>query len=105
MAQTSERAVVVGAGLAALRGAEAMREAGFAGPLTIVGAEPCRPYDRPPLSKHVLDRRHPGGRHHPAEQPSVPTWTGSSAAPPSASTGWPARSGSRTAAPFPTTAC
>ena len=54
MAPVFERAVVVGAGLAALRGAEAMREAGFAGPLTIVGAEPCRPYDRPPLSKHVL---------------------------------------------------
>lgn len=51
---TTERAIVVGAGLAALRGAEAMREAGFAGPLTIVGAEPYRPYDRPPLSKHVL---------------------------------------------------
>lgn len=48
------RAVVVGAGLAALRGAEAMRDAGFSGSLTIVGAEPYRPYDRPPLSKHVL---------------------------------------------------
>jgi len=49
-----ERAVVVGAGLAGLRGAEALREAGFSGPLTIVGAEPHLPYDRPPLSKHVL---------------------------------------------------
>ncbi|TXN01099.1 FAD-dependent oxidoreductase [Methylobacterium sp. WL64] len=48
------RAVVVGAGLAALRGAEAMREAGFLGSLTIIGKEPYRPYDRPPLSKHVL---------------------------------------------------
>ncbi|MDP4003817.1 NAD(P)/FAD-dependent oxidoreductase [Methylobacterium sp. NEAU K] len=54
MMPTSERAVVVGAGLAALRGAEAMREAGFSGSLSIVGAEPYRPYDRPPLSKHVL---------------------------------------------------
>jgi NADPH-dependent 2,4-dienoyl-CoA reductase/sulfur reductase-like enzyme len=54
MMQTSERAVVVGAGLAALRGAEALREAGFTGALTVVGAEPHRPYDRPPLSKHVL---------------------------------------------------
>ena len=54
MAQTSGRAVIVGGGLAALRGAEAMREAGFSGPLTIVGDEPYRPYDRPPLSKHVL---------------------------------------------------
>lgn len=47
-------AVIVGAGLAGLRGAEAMRAAGFKGPLTIVGDEPYRPYDRPPLSKHVL---------------------------------------------------
>lgn len=54
MAQTSERAVIVGAGLAALRGAEAMRAAGFSGSLAIVGAEPYLPYDRPPLSKHVL---------------------------------------------------
>ncbi|GJE10249.1 MULTISPECIES: NAD(P)/FAD-dependent oxidoreductase [Methylobacterium] len=54
MAQTPLRAVIVGAGLAALRGAEALREAGFTGTLTIVGDEPCRPYDRPPLSKHVL---------------------------------------------------
>lgn len=56
MAQSrmSERAVIVGAGLAALRGAEAMRDAGFSGSLAIVGDEPYRPYDRPPLSKHVL---------------------------------------------------
>ncbi|WCS27913.1 FAD-dependent oxidoreductase [Methylobacterium sp. NMS14P] len=46
--------VVVGAGLAALRGAEAMRQAGYTGSLTIIGDEPYRPYDRPPLSKHVL---------------------------------------------------
>ncbi|MDP4022497.1 FAD-dependent oxidoreductase [Methylobacterium sp. NEAU 140] len=46
--------VVVGASLAGLRGAEALRRGGYEGPLTIVGAEPHRPYDRPPLSKHVL---------------------------------------------------
>ncbi|MEE7494035.1 NAD(P)/FAD-dependent oxidoreductase [Methylobacterium oryzae] len=46
--------VVVGASLAGLRGAEALRRAGYDGPLTLVGAEPHRPYDRPPLSKHVL---------------------------------------------------
>ncbi|WP_336487931.1 NAD(P)/FAD-dependent oxidoreductase [Methylobacterium nigriterrae] len=50
----AERAVVVGASLAGLRGAESLRRAGFAGSLTVVGAEPHRPYDRPPLSKHVL---------------------------------------------------
>lgn len=54
MAPGRERALIVGAGLAALRGAEAMRAAGFSGALTIVGDEPYHPYDRPPLSKHVL---------------------------------------------------
>lgn len=54
-----ERIVVVGAGLAGLRGAEAVRAAGFCGTLTIVGAEPHRPYDRPPLSKHVLSGQVP----------------------------------------------
>lgn len=46
--------MVVGASLAGLRGAEALRRNGYDGPLTIVGAEPHAPYDRPPLSKHVL---------------------------------------------------
>jgi NADPH-dependent 2,4-dienoyl-CoA reductase/sulfur reductase-like enzyme len=48
------RAVVVGASLAGLRAAEALRRGGHDGQLTIVGAEPHRPYDRPPLSKQVL---------------------------------------------------
>nr|USU33002.1 NAD(P)/FAD-dependent oxidoreductase [Methylobacterium sp. OTU13CASTA1] len=51
---SQDHLVVVGASLAGLRGAEAARKAGFAGRLTIVGAEPHRPYDRPPLSKQVL---------------------------------------------------
>ena len=46
--------VVVGASLAGLRAAEALRRGGYDGPLTLVGDEPYRPYDRPPLSKHVL---------------------------------------------------
>ncbi|MFC9888093.1 NAD(P)/FAD-dependent oxidoreductase [Streptomyces pilosus] len=46
--------VVVGASLAGLRTAEALRAQGFTGSLTIVGAEPHLPYDRPPLSKQVL---------------------------------------------------
>lgn len=46
--------LIVGASLAGLRGAEALRRSGYAGRMTIVGDEPHRPYDRPPLSKHVL---------------------------------------------------
>ncbi len=45
---------VVGASLAGLRGAEALRRLGFEGRLFLVGEEPHRPYDRPPLSKEVL---------------------------------------------------
>ncbi|MGQ0572929.1 MAG: NAD(P)/FAD-dependent oxidoreductase [Pseudonocardia sp.] len=46
--------VVVGAGLGGLRTAEHLRRAGYAGRVTLVGDEPHRPYDRPPLSKQVL---------------------------------------------------
>jgi len=46
--------VVVGASLAGLRTAEALRQAGFDGALTIVGAETHAPYNRPPLTKAAL---------------------------------------------------
>jgi 3-phenylpropionate/trans-cinnamate dioxygenase ferredoxin reductase subunit len=46
--------VVVGASLAGLRAAETLRRCGFDGRVTVVGAEPCAPYDRPPLSKQFL---------------------------------------------------
>jgi NADPH-dependent 2,4-dienoyl-CoA reductase/sulfur reductase-like enzyme len=45
---------VVGASLAGLSAARALRAQGFDGELTIVGAERQRPYDRPPLSKEFL---------------------------------------------------
>jgi NADPH-dependent 2,4-dienoyl-CoA reductase/sulfur reductase-like enzyme len=49
-----QRVVVVGASLAGLRAAETLRTEGFAGRVTLIGAEPHLPYDRPPLSKHLL---------------------------------------------------
>ena len=48
------RVVIVGASLAGLRAAEALRAEGFAGPLALIGDETLPPYDRPPLSKSVL---------------------------------------------------
>jgi NADPH-dependent 2,4-dienoyl-CoA reductase/sulfur reductase-like enzyme len=47
--------VVVGASLAGLRAVEAARRSGYRGRITLVGAEPHTPYDRPPLSKDFLD--------------------------------------------------
>lgn len=46
--------VIVGAGLAGADAAATLREEGFEGRLVIVGAEPERPYERPPLSKDYL---------------------------------------------------
>jgi NADPH-dependent 2,4-dienoyl-CoA reductase/sulfur reductase-like enzyme len=46
--------LIVGASAAGLATAEALRRKGHTGPLTILGAEPHLPYDRPPLSKQVL---------------------------------------------------
>ncbi|WP_059009069.1 NAD(P)/FAD-dependent oxidoreductase [Streptomyces specialis] len=49
-----ERVVVAGAGLAGVQTAVELRQRGWEGGITLVGAEPHRPYDRPPLSKDVL---------------------------------------------------
>jgi NADPH-dependent 2,4-dienoyl-CoA reductase/sulfur reductase-like enzyme len=51
---TARRVVVVGAGMAGVQTAVALREQGFTGSVTLIGAEPHQPYDRPPLSKAVL---------------------------------------------------
>ncbi|AII10825.1 NAD(P)/FAD-dependent oxidoreductase [Rhodococcus opacus] len=52
---TVESLVVVGASLAGLRAAETARKSGFDGAVTLIGAEPHLPYDRPPLSKACLE--------------------------------------------------
>lgn len=46
--------VIVGAGLAAVRAAEALREAGSSEPIVMIGSEPELPYEKPPLSKELL---------------------------------------------------
>jgi NADPH-dependent 2,4-dienoyl-CoA reductase/sulfur reductase-like enzyme len=46
--------VVVGAGVAGTSAAEALREQGYDGALTIIGDERHSPYHRPPLSKKLL---------------------------------------------------
>ncbi|MGW1930409.1 NAD(P)/FAD-dependent oxidoreductase [Streptomyces sp. NPDC001919] len=52
--QAQQHVVIVGAGMAGVQTAVALRERGFTGPVTLIGAEPHQPYDRPPLSKAVL---------------------------------------------------
>jgi NADPH-dependent 2,4-dienoyl-CoA reductase/sulfur reductase-like enzyme len=53
-----DRLVVVGASLAGLRAAQAVRKAGFDGRLVMVGEERHLPYTRPPLSKELLAGEH-----------------------------------------------
>ncbi|MFD1832017.1 MULTISPECIES: NAD(P)/FAD-dependent oxidoreductase [Streptomyces] len=52
--QSRQRILVVGAGMAGVQTAVRLREQGWAGEIVLAGAEPHRPYDRPPLSKAVL---------------------------------------------------
>jgi NADPH-dependent 2,4-dienoyl-CoA reductase/sulfur reductase-like enzyme len=54
MVRQLRQVVVVGAGVAGTRAAETLREEGYDGALTIVGAERHAPYHRPPLSKKLL---------------------------------------------------
>lgn len=49
-----ERVLILGAGQAGGRAAEALRKAGFAGAVCLIGDEEEPPYERPPLSKSVL---------------------------------------------------
>ena len=46
--------VIVGASLAGAKAAQTLREDGFGGSILLAGAEPERPYERPPLSKGYL---------------------------------------------------
>lgn len=46
--------IIVGAGLAGAKAAQALRREGHDGPITLIGGEPDAPYNRPPLSKDYL---------------------------------------------------
>jgi len=46
--------IIVGASLAGAKAAEELRERGFDGRIVLIGAEPERPYERPPLTKDYL---------------------------------------------------
>ncbi|MXW93937.1 MAG: NAD(P)/FAD-dependent oxidoreductase [Acidimicrobiaceae bacterium] len=54
MTRAPRSVTIVGASLAGLNAAEALRREGFDGRVTLIGAETHLPYDRPPLSKQVL---------------------------------------------------
>ena len=50
----NEQIVIVGAGMAGGWAAVTLRQSGYGGRILLLGEEPDRPYDRPPLSKAVL---------------------------------------------------
>lgn len=51
---TGQQVVIVGAGMAGVQTAVALRDQGWTGGILLLGAEAHQPYDRPPLSKAVL---------------------------------------------------
>ena len=61
---TQARFLIIGAGQAGAALAARLRALGHAGPLTLVGAEPDAPYQRPPLSKAYLKREIDAERLH-----------------------------------------
>ncbi|GAA4483410.1 NAD(P)/FAD-dependent oxidoreductase [Microbacterium panaciterrae] len=51
---TTENIVIIGGGLAGAKTAEALRDGGHAGRVTLIAAEDHLPYERPPMSKDYL---------------------------------------------------
>ena len=52
---SNENCVIIGGSHAGAQLAAALRQSGWTGNITIVSADPCTPYHRPPLSKAYLD--------------------------------------------------
>ncbi len=63
----AETCVVVGANMAGASAAETLRKSGYAGAITLLGAEPELPYERPPLSKEWLRGTTPTAKLHPRD--------------------------------------
>jgi 3-phenylpropionate/trans-cinnamate dioxygenase ferredoxin reductase component len=49
-----KRVIIIGAGQGGGETAQRLRQGGFTGDITLIGEEPCAPYQRPPLSKTYL---------------------------------------------------
>jgi 3-phenylpropionate/trans-cinnamate dioxygenase ferredoxin reductase subunit len=60
--------VIAGASLAGAKAAETLRAEGFDGRVVMIGAEPERPYERPPLSKDYLRGESPREQIHVHEE-------------------------------------
>lgn len=50
----AQRAVIIGAGIAGVSAAAAMRRSGYEGDIVLLGEEPELPYRRPPVSKEIV---------------------------------------------------
>jgi 3-phenylpropionate/trans-cinnamate dioxygenase ferredoxin reductase subunit len=57
MSAATARIAIVGTGIAAVQAAAALRNSGYGEELILIGAERHLPYNRPPLSKDVLQQR------------------------------------------------
>ncbi|MDT5162557.1 MAG: 3-phenylpropionate/trans-cinnamate dioxygenase ferredoxin reductase component [Mycobacterium sp.] len=59
MSPIPQSVVIIGGGLGGAKAAEALREQGFSGSITLISNEADAPYERPPLSKGYLAGRSP----------------------------------------------
>ena len=65
--------IIVGGGLAGAIAAQTLREEGFDGRITLLGEEPHRPYERPPLSKDYLQGKPHATASSLTRSPGTPT--------------------------------